>query len=60
MMLSISKRVQNQDKAGTLIVNCNRKIVGFTPNLLRIGNLLEVTALCVTKRYSNSSEQNNF
>jgi len=42
MMMSISKRLQNQDNAGLLIVNCNRKIVGFTPNLLRIWNLPEV------------------
>ena len=41
-MLPISERLQNQDNAGILIVNCNRKIVGFTPNLLRIWNLPEV------------------
>lgn len=41
-MLSISKPLQNQDNAGILIVNCHRKIVGFTPNLLRIWNLHEV------------------
>jgi hypothetical protein len=41
-MLSISERLQNQDNAGILIVNSHRKIVGFTPNLLRIWNLPEV------------------
>jgi hypothetical protein len=41
-MLSIPERLQNQDNAGILIVNCHRKIVGFTPNLLRIWNLPEV------------------
>ena len=41
-MLSISERLQNQDNAGILIVNCHRKILGFTPNLLRIWNLPEV------------------
>ncbi len=42
MMLSISERLQNQDNAGILIVNSHRKIVGLTPNLLRIWNLPEV------------------
>ena len=42
MILSISERVQNQDNAGILIVNCDRKIVGFSPNLLRIWNVPEV------------------
>ena len=41
-MLSISKPLQNYDNAGILIVNCHRKIVGFTPNLLTIWNLPEV------------------
>jgi len=41
-MLSIPERLQNKDNAGILIVNSNRKIVGFTPNLLRIWNLPEV------------------
>ena len=40
--MSISEPLKNPDNAGTLILNCNRKIVGFTPNLLRIWNLPEV------------------
>ena len=42
MMMSISERLKNQGNAGILIVNSQRKIVGFTPNLLRIWNLPEV------------------
>ncbi len=41
-MLSIPERLQNPENAGVLIVNCHRKIVGLTPNLLRIWNVPEV------------------
>jgi hypothetical protein len=40
-MLSISERLKNPDNACILIVNSHRKIVGFTPNLVRIWNLPE-------------------
>ena len=42
MMLSISERLKNPDNACILLVNSHRKIVGFTPNLLRVWNLPEV------------------
>jgi len=42
MMMSISEQLKNQDNAGILIVNCHRKIVGFSPNLLSIWNVPEV------------------
>ena len=41
-MLSIYEPLQKQDNAGILIVKCHRKILGFTPNLLRIWNPPEV------------------
>ncbi len=41
-MMSISEQLKNQDNACILLVNCHRKIVGFTPNLLSIWNLPEV------------------
>lgn len=40
-MLSISERLKNQEKAGILLVNSQRQMVGVTPNLLRIWNLPE-------------------
>jgi hypothetical protein len=42
MMRSISERIKNPDNACILIVNSQRKIVGFTPNLLSVWNLPEV------------------
>ena len=42
MMLSISEQLKNPDNACILLVSGHRKIVGFTPNLLRIWNLPEV------------------
>jgi hypothetical protein len=42
MMLSISERLKKPDNACILLVNSHRKIVGFTPNLLRVWNLPEV------------------
>ena len=42
MMLSISERLKNPDNACILLVNSHRKIVGFTPNLVRVWNLPEV------------------
>jgi len=42
MIMSISEGLQNQDNAGILIVNCERKIVGLTPNLLSIWDVPEV------------------
>lgn len=42
MMMSISERLKNQDNACILLVNCQRQLVGFTPNLLTIYSLPEV------------------
>jgi|SRR4028118_2032297 hypothetical protein len=42
MMMSISQQLKNQDNSCILLVSNHRKIVGFTPNFLRIWNLPEV------------------
>ncbi len=42
MIMSISEQLKNPDNACILLVSGHRKIVGFTPNLLRVWNLPEV------------------
>ena len=42
MMMSISEQLKNPGNSCILLVSNHRKIVGFTPNFLRIWNLPEV------------------
>ena len=48
----------SQTQAGSMFVARMLTVVTTLKSQQR--NILEFTALCVTKRYSNSSEQNNF